>query len=280
MPATTLEDIKTELRTLYERSSKHGQYQALPAPLAEKLGFQFKINEEWRGDRTRYPAIREYVEKNRIRSILDVGANTGFFSLSLNNDLPYLEVTACELNKVHARIITILSELGGYQVKVTDTPADLQHLGQFGYFDCVLHLNILHHAGHDFDAALVPDRDAFSEYATKYLERLKGMAGRVVFQMGYNWRGDKTLPLVPKDDQAGKVDLTRTLFQNAGWEIEHIAFARKGDDDLPITYDLFELKDLPQGSDELQKWAQDRYGEAVWSEFYLRPIWFCKRPDL
>lgn len=267
---------RERLQKLYAETSKHGQYQTLPPRLAELLGMQFEVNEEWRGDRPRYPLIREYVQKSDCRTLLDVGANTGFFALSLAGDVPGLKVTACELNKTHARIIELLAEVGGYEVPVTDQPADAAHVDRFGQFDCALHLNILHHAGHDFDAALVPDRGAFRAYAIDYLKRFRATADRMVYQMGYNWKGDKTLPLVERDDQAGKVRFTLDLLGSAGWEVEGVAFARKGTNEHPVELDLFTLNELPSSDAELQAWLKERYAEAIWSEFYQRPLWFCR----
>ncbi len=122
----TIENAKNELRELYAETSKHGQYQTIPDRLAALLGIQFEVNEEWRGDRPRYPLIKEFIQESACRSVLDVGANTGFFALSLAGDLPHLSVKACELNKTHARIIELLARVGGYQVAVTDQPADLE----------------------------------------------------------------------------------------------------------------------------------------------------------
>jgi len=276
---STMENTRTakeRLRDLYAETSKHGQYQTLPAKLADALDLQFEVNEEWRGDRPRYPLIRDFVAANGCRTVLDVGANTGFFALSLAGDVPGLKVTACELNKTHARIIELLAEVGGYELPVTDRPADAEHVDRFGHFDCALHLNILHHAGHDFDGALVPDRTAFQAYAVDYLKRFRTTAERMVFQMGYNWRGDKTLPLIERDDQAGKVRFTLDLFERSGWEVEGVAFARKGAGIFPIEYDRYKMDELPPQGAALQTWLTARYGEAVWSEFYQRPMWFCR----
>lgn len=272
----TTRTAKEQLQELYAETSKHGQYQTLPAKLADALGLQFEVNEEWRGDRPRYRIIRDYVAASGCRSLLDVGANTGFFALSLAGDIQGLSVTACELNKTHARIIELLAEVGGYHVPVTDQPADAEHVDRFGHFDCALHLNILHHAGHDFDGTLVRDRSAFRAYAVDYLGRFRSTADRMVFQMGYNWRGDKTLPLVGRDDQAGKVRFTLDLFNASGWHVEGVAFARKGTGAFPIEYDLHALDALPAEGGALQAWLKERYGAAVWSEFYQRPMWFCR----
>ncbi len=270
-----LEDQKRSLEALYAITSKHGQYQTLPSELAARLGMQFNVNEEWRGDRTRYPLIKELVRSSGAATVIDVGANTGFFTLSLAADLPGLKITACERNRTHADIIEILADVGEYSsVDVIDRSADLANVGSLGDFDVMLHLNILHHAGHDFDPDLVPDRNAFAEYGINYLRTAQGSARKLIFQMGYNWRGDKSLPLVAKEDQVGKFLFTRRLLEGAGWNILSVSFACKGDGDLPITYEAFRMDELP-GDDSLDKWLRERYEVSVWSEFYQRPIWFC-----
>jgi SAM-dependent methyltransferase len=275
----TLDNAKKELRELYAETSKHGQYQTIPDRLAGLLGIQFEVNEEWRGDRPRYPLIKQFIQDAGCRSVLDVGANTGFFALSLAGDIPALKVKACELNKTHARIIELLARMGGYEVSVTDQPADLEHAGAFGSHDCALHLNILHHAGHDFDADHVKDRKDHRDYAVNYLRAFRGTARSMVYQMGYNWKGDKTLPLIAKEDQAGKVRYTMDIFQASGWIVEGVAFARNGTGAFPIEYDRFHPNDLPAGDAALQAWLTERYGEAVWSEFYQRPLWFCRSAE-
>jgi hypothetical protein len=276
----TIENAKNELSELYAETSKHGQYQTIPDRLSALLGIQFEVNEEWRGDRPRYPLIKQFIQDNACRSVLDVGANTGFFALSLAGGFPALSVKACELNKTHARIIELLARIGGYEVAVTDQPADLAHAGGFGLHDCALYLNILHHAGHDFDAVQVKGREAFRDYAVDYLRAFRGTARRMVYQMGYNWRGDKTLPLIPKEDQAGKVRFAMDLFEAAGWVVEGVAFARKGMGAFPIEYERFATEYLPKGDDQLQVWLTERYADVVWSEFYQRPLWFCRSAGL
>jgi len=272
----SLAGAKEQLKERYAELSKHAQYQTVPESLALKLGVQFEVNEEWRGDRPRYPSILDYARQHAAKRILDVGANTGYFALSLAEDIPEAALTACELNSTHAEIIGLLAELGGYgNISVTDRPADLVNVDTFGTFDLALHLNILHHAGHDFDKALVPDREAFMDYGVEYLKRFAKTTTRMVFQMGYNWGGNKQLPLVPVKDQEGKVRFTVQLMEKAGWTIEHVAIARPGTGTFPVEYEVISLAELLAHSD-VQAYLIQRYGEVVWSEFYQRPLWFCK----
>ena len=272
-----LSDARLALRQLYNESSKHAQYQTIPDAIAERLGIQFEVNEAWRGDRPRYPLIRDFIREGPHARVIDFGANTGFFSLSLAADLPGAEVTACELNPTHARIIRLLAEVGGYAAfNVTEQPADLIHVDRFGRFDVALHLNILHHAGHDFDRADVPDRDSFVHYGQAYLRKLRATSDRLVFQMGYNWGGNKELPLVSKGDQAGKIIFTNRLLDSAGWEVLFIGLAERDGPDAPVLIKRFAPSALPLDAISLNAWLSARYGEDLWSEFYQRPIWFCK----
>ena len=271
------EELKSLLTNLYAETSKHAQYQTLPEPLAKILQMQFQVNEEWRGDRPRYPVIISQIPTQPNLRVLDVGANTGFFSLSIAHDRPKARVTACELNTTHARIIGLLAEVGGYgNVKVIDTPANLDNLPRFEQQDCILHLNILHHAGHDFDREHIPNQSAYKKYAIEYLRRLGAIGRQLIFQMGYNHGGNKATPLVPRDDQAGKVEFTLDLFQQSGWTVDGIAFAGEKAADQPIAFDVFAPRDLPPKA-QLQDWLKKRYGTRIWSEFYQRPIWFCRR---
>ena len=268
---------RQSLEQLYAETSKHAQYQTLPDELAKKLGVQFEVNEAWRGDRPRYPLLKEFIQQGPSASVLDVGANTGFFSLSLAADLKASAITACELNSTHAKIIRFLAEIGGYSpFHVTEQPADLQHVDAFGHFDVALHLNILHHAGHDFDKADVPDRGSFMQYGVRYLSGFRATADRMVFQMGYNWGGNKELPLVALNDQAGKVRFTMELLDGAGWDVQAIGLAKRDGADAAVVLEKFAPDSLPSDPSELDSFLKARYGEHLWSEFYQRPLWFCK----
>jgi hypothetical protein len=137
-----------------------------------------------------------------------------------------------------------------------------------------LHLNILHHAGHDFDDADVPDRDAFMTYGQDYLRRFRATADQMVFQMGYNWGGNKELPLIAKEDQAGKVRFTTELLDGAGWDVLGVGLAKREGPDASVVIERFAPSDLPS-ADALDMWLKVRYGDDLWSEFYQRPLWFC-----
>lgn len=271
-----LNEAREILEELYSRSSKHASYQTLPDRLAQKLGLQFEVNEEWRGDRPRYPLILQFVKEIQAQRVIDFGANTGFFSLSMANDLPDAEIVACEINPVHAAIIRLLAKVGGHsKLSVREEPLDMAHMNGFDKHDLALHLNIIHHAGHDFDRDLVADRDAFVPYAVRYLKNFRQSTSHMIFQMGYDWGGNRELPLVSRDDQAGKVEFTQQLLEAAGWQVDYLGLARRESMDAPVLLESFRPDQLPSTNSGLDQWLNDRYGETLWSKFYQRPIWFC-----
>lgn len=266
------------IRALYGEKSKHAGYQTLPEFLAGSLDLQFSVNEEWRGDRPRYPVIRQMIGQWRPETLLDVGANTGFFSFSLAHDFPTLQVLACEPNPRHGEIIRLLAEFAPrLNVRCSTRMVDRAGLLEFPPQDCILHLNILHHAGHDFDRELVPDRAAFPAYARAYLRQLAQRAPHLIFQMGYHWGGNKEEPLVGRHEQGRKIGFTLELFRDAGWQLEALALARPGTGTGNVEYELLEPDVLPATEEKRQCYLTERYGERVWSEFYQRPIWFCRR---
>ena len=108
------------------------------------------------------------------------------------------------------------------------------------------------------------------------VKRFKATADRMVFQMGYNWGGNKELPIIGKEDQAGKVQFTVEMLNSAGWEIQGIGLAKRDGAEAPVVIERFKLKDIPEETKALNKWLSDRYGEYLWSEFYQRPIWLCR----
>ncbi|HEX2618150.1 MAG TPA: hypothetical protein VHL57_11450, partial [Flavobacteriales bacterium] len=128
----------------------------------------------------------------------------------------------------------------------------------------------------DFDKADVPDRNAFMAYGQDYLGRFKKMADHMVFQMGYNWGGNKELPLIAKEDQAGKVRFTTELLDAAGWDVLGIGLAKRDGAEAPVVIERYAPGDLPTGTDALGAWLKARYGEHLWSEFYQRPLWLCR----
>jgi hypothetical protein len=276
------EPLTDELRSLYADASKHSQYQSLPAFVSEVIGYQEVIDQGWRGDASRLDYIRSRRLPASGEHWADFGANTGYFTLSLAKEHPETHFTAIEANDNHARFIRRIAEAFKMtNVTVQSAALGLNDLGSVPSVDVLLHLNVIHHAGHDFDQAHVPTIAAFDAYAVRYLRALRARAQEMVFQMGSNWGGDKALPLVPVSADTEKLNLMAGYLVNAGWELESIAYPRK--DPGGVVYHSVDatiptLLQAPQrDKSSLASQLGDLNLDTFPGEFYRRPLFQCRR---
>lgn len=220
-------DLKAELQRLYADSSRHSMYQHVPDFVSTELDYTESIDEGWRGDRARLAFLLETRVPEKGETWVDFGANTGFFSLSLAHDHPHTSFVAIEANANHARFIErIAQHFGMRNVEVIRRAVGLRELGTLPHADCLLHLNVLHHAGHDFDADLVPDKRRFASYAQDYFARLADRADTLLFQLGFNWQGDVHRGLFPNGTKREVIDFV-TRATGAHWRIARVGVAER-----------------------------------------------------
>ena len=271
--------LRDTLSRLYADMSKHSTYQTVPDFVSEVIDYQVQIDENWRGDRVRLRYFERRLAGHAGRRWADFGANTGFFSLSLAHADPARQVMAIEGNPNHATFIRTIAEAFDLSnVEVLSRAVTIDDLDTLPTQDVMLHLNVLHHAGADFDAGRVDTADDFLGYAHTYLMRLRARVGTLVFQVGTNLWGDKGKPVIDYTDDVGKLVLLADLLRNAGWRIESVAYPTRPADG-PIEY-----VDLPAGLDLADRAA---IGLALApynlhehrGEFYRRPLFVCHAAD-
>ena len=275
-------DIIEKLRELYADASKHSVYQNTPQFIRDELGYNETIDENWRGDSARWDYLRNHFNFSG-QSVLDVGANTGFFALSISHETPGAEVTALEGNTNHSKYIETIAEYFEIpNLHVLQQYLGLADIARLDQYDTVLLFNVLHHAGVDFDQDLMESEIGLFDYCIDYMEQLARKCSRIIFQMGYNWGGNKQKPVVALDDDAGKVIYTAKFMRKAGWHLEEILLPKScSKKSYPaelsnIDPNFTEL--LNRGDFEVVKQeivphldpATDKL-----SEFYRRPLFIC-----
>jgi hypothetical protein len=268
--------IEAELRALYADASKHSAYQSIPGFVSDALGYRVDVDQGWRGD---HPRLRYLVHRRPPRAGEhwgDFGANTGFFTLTLARENPDTRFTAIEANANHARFIQrIVDYFGMSNVRVLSQSIGFSQLHTLQSLDFLLHLNVLHHAGHDFDANLVKSREAFGTYAVNYLSALRQRAASMVFQLGSNWGGDKDQPLVGVRDDGPKLELFSTWLKRSGWDIGEVAYATR-DDANAITYEALDLpRTLNPSTAAMSIGKLQGQLDRFPGEFYRRPLFLC-----
>jgi hypothetical protein len=277
------EAIKDELKALYGDASKHSAYQSTPDFVSEALGYSESIDQGWRGDRPRLDYLLAMRKPEDGEHWGDFGANTGFFTLSLAHRYPSARFTAIEANANHARFIArVADHFGLANVEVMDRSVGLRELRDLPRFDFLLHLNVLHHAGHDFDGDLVLGRDSFPNYVVDYLRSLRLRAHRMLFQVGSNWGGDKLQPLIGAQEDLAKLILFSGWLDTAGWRIEASAYPRK-DGNGKIEYQRLRATSgepvgqaIPTDKEALKRAVNAIDLNVFPGEFYRRPLFLCK----
>jgi len=207
---------------LYSKISKHSNYQVLPSSLSALLGDNsLKIKSRNENERL------EYILKNisiNNKSILDIGANTGFFTFELiNSDVA--KIVVYEGNKAHADFIQYASELlnVSHKLDVNSSFYDFTDIPKEEKIDITLLLNVLHHVGSDY-ANL---SDSISEAKKLILESINHMSSvtkTLVLQVGFNLHGDIKKPLFSGGTKKEMIDFIAEGTSRY-WEINSIGIA-------------------------------------------------------
>lgn len=221
--------VNTErLVDLYNRTSKHGQYQLLATPLRNLLPIE-RLRIQSRHEAERLAFILQNTPWEGA-SIADIGGNTGYFSLELiargaSNGL-YVEG-----NRDHAEFVREAVRVLGWDKCITVSPQYLDFDEDLSvvHVDICLLLNVLHHVGEDFGnggGTVEAARKAILEI----LARLARHARFLALQIGFNWKGNINLPLFRHGTKGEMIDFLREGTKGI-WHIRHIGIAeRRGGD--------------------------------------------------
>lgn len=216
--------LKHKLAGLYHDQTKHSRYQNIPHFVCQALNYSESIDENWRGDSARYRYLLKEFSSSAESVFGDIGANTGFFTLSLAHEMKGSRFYAYEMNKKHTRFMELIK--GHFcmeNIRVIPQRVDLSGIEQLPVHHVLINFNVLHHAGVDFDKNFFMNESNFTDYAQIYLSKLKSKTSMMYFQMGYNWGGNKKKPIVPVDNQESMIRYEVDIFKQCGWEIVKIA---------------------------------------------------------
>lgn len=211
------------LLELYQRTSKHSNYQVLARALEPLLGGQ-AISVQSRHEHERLAYILSRVDVRGMHWA-DIGGNTGFFSFELLDrgarQVDYFEGNAAHHGFVQAaaRQLGLAERLHAHHRYVAFEPAELPVV------DGMLLLNVLHHLGDDF-GGVQAGKEAARQRMLQCLAAVARCTGVLVFQLGFNWKGDRHEPLFPKGSKAEMIDFIRQGTA-ADWDISAIGIAER-----------------------------------------------------
>ena len=220
------------LRALYDAQSKHSSYQLIHPTLLPLLG-----------DASGLPAGKLEEQRQRYferavpmadRTVLDIGANTGYFSFAALQS-GARRVRSQEGNAAHAHFIEAAARELGVADRLEVVPAYFNFEPQADErFDVALCLNVVHHLADDFgDSALT-----IAQARDQMLVAINAMTAwtrTLVLQVGFNWKGDRHRPLFEGGEKAALIDFVRAGTASH-WRIEEIVVAdpRVGGEFVPV----------------------------------------------
>lgn len=186
------DNIQEKLKELYSKNSKHSNYQVLSKRLNQIINNK-EIYIKTRQEEARLEYILRKLDiKNK--TILDIGGNSGFFSFELI-DSGAKKVHYYEGNSSHAEFVELASKGLSVEDKIDITNGYFDFSSnQDKKYDIILCLNVLHHFGDDYGIKEL-SIDKAKQNIISQLCSLASMSKYIVFQLGYNWKGNINLPL-------------------------------------------------------------------------------------
>jgi len=187
-------------------------------------------------DKLRFDWIKKIIGKNKIKNLTDIGSNLGYMCVNFNKyynakciGYEYEKPTFFRANKIKKNLNNI---------KYINKGLNLKNLTKIKYSDLIIHLNVLHHAGHMYDKKIISDKKDWINYSIKYLKILNKKSKFLFFQTGnvnYNqnyFESKETYKVLPY------------ILNKAGWKINKIGainFSKK-----KLTYETYKMSEIKQ----------------------------------
>lgn len=247
---------ENNLNDLYLNASKHSDYQELHPTVKELLDVKGPTVIK------RYEAARMEFFKSCIsfsqKDILDIGGNTGYFSLGALSE-GARNVDLYEGNREHAEFVkSVGNELGlSLSLKVYNEYFQFNNPDTKKY-DIALLLNVLHHVGDDYGDQSLIIANA-KERVLAQLNFMASMSKYLIFQLGYNWKGDPSSGLFSDGTKREQLEFLQKGTSDY-WVIENIGIATK------IENKFMYADPNPENMERI-----DSYGE-----FLNRPVFILK----
>ncbi|MEQ1439885.1 class I SAM-dependent methyltransferase [Fontimonas sp. SYSU GA230001] len=209
--------VADRLRKLLEAQSKHSGYQSLHPALTSAVGLELAAPGKYEQQRLAY--MHEHSSVRGLH-VLDIGANTGYFSLGALA-AGAEKVVSAEGNPAHAAFLNEIAQYLDISHKLEVRCEYLSFLDAGSdFFDFIYCLNVLHHVGDDFG-----DRD-ISIHQAKHLilsslNALATTCGMMWMQIGFNWKGDRGKPLFTSGTKSEVIEFIRSGTVDS-WSIERI----------------------------------------------------------
>ena len=282
MTSTQVADPMDRLAALLGESGRFRAYQAIPefarARCPDLDGLSYAQARIPGLDEARLDWLGEQFDDD-IGSVLEIGANLGFFSLSLA-ERGAAPVHAYEPEAALSDATALIAGMIGLadRLHCRSTGVAIADLVDLPAVDLMIHLNVLHHAGIAYDHEAVAAAGGWMTYAHDYLAGIR--AERLFLQTG-NSAGDATL--FPSEDA---IPVLGDLLAGAGWSVAAVGVIEDFDQLTYRTFGVDALATAPRArcsrNTETGLVDYERDGQVVASletGAAARPLWLCRRME-
>lgn len=198
------------------------------------------------------------------KKVLDIGGNTGFFSLeSINEGAAYVEYY--EGDNTASDFFYSSIDFFGLKDKITVNQAYYDFETKLkSQFDITFLLNVVHHLGGRSGDRMMQENEMFvaKDKMISSINNLSNTTRYLVFQMGFNWRGDINKCLFDKGEKREVIDFIKYGTENH-WIIRNIGIAKR--EQNIVAYEDLNDKNINR-DDEL-------------GEFLNRPLFILESKD-
>lgn len=219
------EDALT-LRAILDRHSrgeKHIGYHILPERFNALLQVTEQENRYMFSERERFAYFQSKVDF-RGKRVIDIGCNIGYFLFSIL-DAGASHVIGYEGKRSCGEFLEGAIKLMGCPEQFDFHNTYCQFGPDLGDHDVGLLLNVLHHMGDDYGSPFIDKAEA-RQNMLHQLNVLSPQIGTLIFQMGFNWKGDRNNCLFNHGTKAEMIDFISDGTQGY-WSVDHIGIASR-----------------------------------------------------
>jgi Protein of unknown function (DUF1698) len=202
-------------------TKKHSAYQILSESVKNLVGENTGIKFYPKYEKERFEYIISKIDiKNK--KILDIGCNTGYFVFEfLKNGAE--NIIGYEGGEYHSKFVELATKLLKQEHKIHIIGEYYDFKVHEDNYDITLLLNVLHHLGDDYGDKSISMDDAKS-YMISQLNSMSNKTDLLVFQMGFNWKGDVNQCLFENGTKAEMIEYIKSGIKDY-WDIIDIGIA-------------------------------------------------------
>ena len=220
MESSTVSEAWVELidGLLEQEGCRHGNYQEIPPSIPQHLRQKLPEYPKTRLESARF----DWLDRHGIftnKRIVEIGGNLGYFSIRATSERDATSVVYEPDNRL-GTVMSLMAALSGVtdRIQIRNTPVQLSNWPDMPAADLVINLNVIHHAGQEFDKSIIKTPDDWRSYAVEFLRLLTKVAPLMAFQTGFLW-SDTADRLVPRGCDINQ--WIGDLLNESGWRVLH-----------------------------------------------------------